>query len=293
MKVITTPFTFFASAETISNVGATPVFVDVDLNTYNIDVNKIEEKITKKTKAIIPVHIFGQPVNMDEIMKLASKHNLVVIEDACQAIGAEYRVAMVGSIGHAGCFSFFPTKNLGAAGDAGLIVTNDDEIAQKIRILRAHGSSPKYYHSMLGYNSRLDEIQAAILRLKLRHLDKWNNQRIEKANLYNEMLKDIKDLVLPFEAGSVKHVYHLYILQSRYREELIKYLSDKGIGTGIYYPVPLHLQAVYKDLAYKDGDMPVSELLAKRTFAIPLYPELSIEDQNYVIEVIKEFYRSK
>lgn len=289
-EVITTPFTFFASAETISNVGATPVFVDVDPNTYNIDIDKIEERITERTKAIVPVHIFGQPVNMDKIMELAKKHNLIVIEDACQAIGSEYKGNKVGSIGDAGCFSFFPTKNLGAYGDAGLIVTNDDEIAEKIKVLRAHGSKPKYYHSVLGYNSRLDEIQAAVLRIKLKHLDKWNNVRKERAHIYNEMLNNIKDIVIPYEDKDIKHIYHLYIIQSSYREELIEYLKEKEIGTGIYYPVPLHMQKVYEDLGYKEQDLPISESLAKKTFAIPLYPELTIKQQEYIVNSIKEFY---
>ncbi|SHE81808.1 DegT/DnrJ/EryC1/StrS family aminotransferase [Caloramator proteoclasticus] len=287
-EVITTPFTFFASAETVSQVGATPVFVDVDEKTYCIDENKIEEKITSKTKAIIAVHIFGQMCDMDRIMEIAEKHNLIVIEDACQAIGAEYKGKKAGSIGHAACFSFFPTKNLGGYGDGGMIVTNDDEVAQTIRMLRFHGSKIKYYHDMIGYNSRLDEIQAAILNVKFKHIDDWNNARKEKAHKYNELLANTK-CVTPYEDEKCKHIYHLYILQHEEREELLRFLKDNGVATGIYYPVPLHLQNVYEYLGYKEGDLPVSEKLSKRTFAIPLYPEITLEQQEYVADLIRKF----
>ncbi|KRQ87427.1 dTDP-3-amino-3,6-dideoxy-alpha-D-galactopyranose transaminase [Caloramator mitchellensis] len=287
-EVITSPFTFFASAETISQVGATPVFVDIEPDTYNIDAEKIEEKITEKTKAIIPVHIFGQMCDMDRIMEIARKHNLIVIEDACQAIGSEYKGKKAGSIGHAACFSFFPTKNLGGYGDGGMIVTNDDELAAKIRMLRFHGSKVKYYHDMLGFNSRLDELQAAILNVKFKYLDEWNNKRNEKAHIYNELLKDTSCKV-PTEREYNKHIYHLYIIQHEKREELINFLKENGVATGIYYPVPLHLQNVYKYLGYKEGDLPNSEYASKRTFAIPLYPELTLEQQKYVANKIKEF----
>lgn len=288
-EVITSPFTFFASAEVISQTGATPVFVDVEPNTYNLDVKMLEKKISSRTKAIIPVHIFGQMADMDEVMELAQKYNLVVIEDACQAIGAEYKGKKAGSIGNAGCFSFFPTKNLGGYGDGGVIVTNDEALANKLRILRAHGSHPKYYHSMIGYNSRLDEIQAAPLRVKCKHIDEWNKKRSEKAKIYNEQLK-ATPLITPHHADNRNHCYHLYIVQSEKREELIDFLKKEGVSTGIYYPVPLHLQEVYKDLGYEEGSLPVSEELAKRTFAIPLYPELTKEQQSYVIDKIIKFY---
>lgn len=284
-EVITTPFTFFSTAETISNVGAKPVFVDIDLYTFNIDVKQIEGKITEKTKAIMPVHIFGQPADMDEIMEIAERFHLVIIEDACQAIGAEYKGRKVGSIGHAACFSFFPTKNLGGYGDGGMIVTNDDSIMEKIKMLRSHGQKVKYYNEILGYNSRLDEIQAAILRVKLRYLDMWNDARKEKASIYNGKI-DNSIVRTPYQADNVKHIYHLYIIQSEHREETIKYLKEMGISTGIYYPVPLHLQNVYKDLGYKDGDFPNSEYICERTFAIPLYPELTEEQQSYIINTI-------
>lgn len=317
-EVITSPFTFFATAESISAVGATPVFVDVRLDTFNIDPSKIEEKITSKTKAIMPVHIFGQPANMDEIMAIAKKQNLYVIEDACQAIGAEYKGKKVGILGDIACFSFFPTKNLGCAGDGGIIVTNNDDLATICKALRTHGSGAdgrkaynllnnidenieendsidntvynplKYYNYLIGYNSRLDEIQAAILRVKLKELDKWNELRREHIKFYNENLKDT-EFITPFEEKDVKHVYHMYILQSERRADVVSYLKDKGIATGIYYPVPLHLQKVYEGLGYKLGDMPNAEYLSERTFAIPVYPELSKEQREYIVDVLKSF----
>lgn len=317
-EVITTPYTFFATAESISFVGATPVFVDVELDTYNIDPAKIEEKITNKTKAIMPVHIFGQPCDMDAINTIAKKHNLYVIEDAAQAIGSEYKGKMIGAVSDIATFSFFPTKNLGCAGDGGMIVTNDDNLATICRALKVHGSGEngqkaynilndidediseddsadntvynplKYYNYLIGHNSRLDELQAAILRVKLREIDKWNDKRRENAKFYNEGLKDT-DLVTPFEDEDVRHIYHLYILQSEKRAELINYLKDHGIATGVYYPVPLHLQKVYTDLGYKEGDLPNAEYLSHRTFAIPMFAELTNEEKEYIINTIKKF----
>lgn len=315
-EVITTPFTFFATAETISAVGATPVFVDVDKETFNIDVTKIEEKITSKTKAIMPVHIFGQSADMDEINEIAKKHNLYVIEDACQAIGGKYKGRKIGTLGDAACFSFFPTKNLGCAGDGGMIVTDNDKIAIIARALRTHGSGEngqkaynllnnieeeiktaegandtvynplKYYNYLIGYNTRLDAIQAAILSVKLKEIDSWNAKRREIVELYNEALQN-SDLVTPVARDYNDHVYHMYILQSENREEVLTKLKEAGIATGVYYPVPLHLQKVYKNLGYKEGDMPVSEYLSHRTFAIPVYPELTKEQIDYIISKIK------
>ena len=315
-EVITTPFTFFATAETISAVGATPVFVDVDKETFNIDVTKIEEKITSKTKAIMPVHIFGQAADMDEINEIAKKHNLYVIEDACQAVGGKYKGRKIGTLGDVACFSFFPTKNLGCAGDGGIIVTDNDEIATIIRALRTHGSGEngqkaynllnnieeevkivdgandtvynplKYYNYLIGYNSRLDAIQAAILSVKLKEIDSWNSKRREIVELYNKALQN-SNLVIPTAKDCNEHVYHMYILQSENREEILAKLKEAGIATGVYYPVPLHLQKVYKSLGYKEGDMPVSEYLSHRTFAIPVYPELTKEQVDYVIQNLK------
>ena len=317
-EVITTPFTFFATAESISAVGATPVFVDVRLDTFNINSAKIEEKITPKTKAIMPVHIFGQPADMDEINEIAKKYNLKVIEDACQAVGAEYKGRKTGTLGNIACFSFFPTKNLGCAGDGGMIVTNDDELAIICRALKAHGSGEngekaynilnniaeeveedksadntvynplKYYNYLIGHNSRLDEVQAAILRVKLPLLDVWNKKRRENARFYNQELSKT-ELVTPHEVDYVKHVYHMYVLQSEKREELAKFLKMNGVATGIYYPVPIHLQKAYTKLGYKEGSLPSAEYLSKRTFAIPMFAELTNEEKEYIVENLKKF----
>jgi dTDP-4-amino-4,6-dideoxygalactose transaminase len=317
-EVITTPYTFFATAESISFVGATPIFVDVQLDTFNIDAIKIEGKITSKTKAIIPVHIFGQPCDMDAINSIAKKHNLYVIEDAAQAIGAEYKGQKIGTLSDIATFSFFPTKNLGCVGDGGMIVTNDDNLATICRALKTHGSGEngqkaynilnkidekitednsvdntvynplKYYNYLIGHNSRLDEIQAAILRVKLRELDKWSSSRKGIAKFYNAQLSGT-NLVTPFEDENVKHVYHLYILQSEKRTDIVHYLTEKGIAIGVYYPVPLHLQKAYTELGYKEGDMPNAEYLSRRTFAIPMFAELTKEEKEYIVENIKRF----
>ncbi|GEC91581.1 DegT/DnrJ/EryC1/StrS family aminotransferase [Brevibacillus brevis] len=291
-EVITTPFTFFASAEVVSQLGAKPVFIDIDPKTYNFDVSKLEAAITPNTKAIIPVHIFGQPVDMDEVLALAKKYNLYVVEDACQAIGSKYKEQEIGSLGVAGCFSFFPTKNLGGYGDGGMIVTNDEELAKKIKILRAHGSNPKYYHSMIGYNSRLDSLQAAMLNVKLAYIDQWNAARRQKAAVYNEALKDLP-IQVPFEKENRYAVYHLYIIQTDLRDELMAFLQEKGISSGVYYPVPLHLQEVYKDLGYDRESLIESEKAAKGTMALPLYPEMTEEEQQYVISVVREFFEMR
>lgn len=315
-EVITSTFTYFASAECISAVGATPVFVDVEKDTFNIDPDKIEEKITERTKAIIPVHIFGQSADMDKINIIAKKHNLKVIEDACQAVGAKYKGKMIGTLSDVACFSFFPTKNLSCAGDGGMIVTSDDSIATIATALRTHGSGEtgqkaynllnniteevvtsksgddtvynplKYYNYLIGYNSRLDAIQAAILRVKLPYLDKWNSRRKEIAKIYDEELID-SNVITPIVREENDTVYHQYVLQSDNREEMLAKLKEKGIATGVYYPVPLHLQKVYTDLGYKEGDMPVAEYLSHRTFAIPVYPELSEEQIQYIVDSIK------
>jgi len=289
-EIITTPFTFFATAEAISRLGAIPVFVDIDPKTYNLDPKLVEEKITTKTKAIIPVHLFGQPAAMEDIKNIARKYNLFVLEDAAQALGAEYKGKKVGSIGDATALSFFPTKNLGGFGDGGMVVTNDELLAEKVSMLRVHGSKPKYYHSMLGYNSRLDEIQAALLRIKLRFLDALNEKRIAKASLYNNLLEDLP-LKLPYVLEDVKHVYHLYIIEVSKRDALREYLLKKGISTGIYYPVPLHRQKVYSFLNYKEGSLPNAESKSKVTLALPLYPELEDEQIYFIADCIKKYYR--
>lgn len=288
-EVITTPFTFFASAETTSVLGATPVFADILPDTLCINPDEIEKCITEKTKAIIPVHIFGQMCDMDKIMAIAKKHNLYVIEDCAQAIGAEYKGKRAGSIGHIGTYSFFPTKNLGGYGDGGMVVTNNDELAEKIRLLRAHGSKVKYTYIAIGHNSRLDEIQAAILNVKFKYIKQWNNERNRKAKIYNELLKGT-ELITPTELHENKHIYHMYVVQSYKRDEIIDFLKENGVSTGVYYPSPVHLQQVYKFLGYKEGDLPVAEDACKKTFALPLYPEIELDKQEYVVEKIKEFF---
>jgi dTDP-4-amino-4,6-dideoxygalactose transaminase len=287
-EVITSSFSFFASAGVISRLGANPVFVDVDAETYNIDFDQIEKRISQKTKAIMPVHLFGQCADMDPIMDIAKRNDLKVVEDAAQAIGAKYNGKKAGTMGDFGCFSFFPSKNLGGAGDGGMVITNDPDMAEMIRILRIHGSKPKYYHSTIGYNSRLDTLQAAILGVKLKYLDEWSKKRREHAEVYNSAFKDL-DMITPKEESFSYHIYNQYTIAVKNRDKLRKYLKEKEIGHDSYYPVPLHLQECYKFLGYKKGDVPVSERKSEEVVSIPIYPELTKEEQEYVISVIKEF----
>ena len=287
-EVITSPGTFIATAEAISFCGATPVFVDIDEQTYNIDPSLIEAAITPKTKAIIPVHLFGQPADMDPILEIARKHNLVVIEDACQAHNAEYKGRRAGSLADAGCFSFYPGKNLGAYGEAGAVITNNQELADKMRMFRDHGQRTKYYHAIIGWNTRMDGFQGAVLDVKLPHLPAWTDARRKNAKLYNELLKDVPQITLPFEADYAKHVYHVYAIRTQNRDELIKYLSEQGITCGIHYPVPLHLQEAYQFLGYKKGDFPIAEKCAQEFVSLPMFPELEEESIQYVAEKIKE-----
>lgn len=287
-EVITTPFTFFASAEAVSRLGATPVFVDIDRQTYNIDPAQIEAKITPATKAIIPVHIFGQPAAMEEIMAIAKKNNLIVIEDACQAFGATYKGKPVGSLGHASCFSFFPTKNLGTMGDGGMIATHDPQIAEKIKKLRHHGSTKKYYHELIGSNSRLDEIHAAILGVLLERLDQWNEKRRELASVYRQHLAKEAGLHIQDEASDRTHIYHLFCLEADERAAYMERLTQAKIQTAVYYPKPLHLQKVYEFLGYQTGDFPVTEEVSERIFAIPMSPFLTSEEQYKVISVLSQ-----
>lgn len=284
-EVITTPFTFIATAEAISQTGAIPIFVDVNPKTFNIDANQIEEKITPKTKAILPVHLYGQPADMDEILAIVRKYSLNVIEDCAQAIGAEYKGKPVGSFGETGCFSFFPSKNLGCYGDGGMVVTNNPEIAEKVRLLRTHGSKQKYYHSLLGFNSRLDEIQAAILRVKLKYLDEWNERRQKVAALYETLLKN-SPATTPYLAPERKHVYHQYTIRTVKRDELQEKLREAGVATAIYYPLPLHLQEVYNPLGYTEGSFPESECAAKEALSLPMYPELTEEQISKIASEI-------
>ena len=294
-EVILPVNTFIATAEAISHCGAIPVFVDMDEKTYNIDVLKIEEKITPKTKAIMPVHLYGQPANMDAVLIIARKYGLKVIEDACQAHGAEILMGngkweRAGEIGDVGCFSFYPGKNLGAYGDGGAMVTNNQQVYQTVKLMRSHGENSKYTHSIIGYCSRLHGIQAAILNVKLKRLDEWNQKRIEHALLYSELLCDL-DVILPYAVDSVKHVYHLYIIRVNDRDNLMKFLTSHGIYTGIHYPIPIHLQSAYKELGYKEGDFPVAEKVSREIVSLPMYPELTREQIEYVADSIKNYYK--
>ncbi len=290
-EVITTPFTFFASAEAICRVGATPVFVDVLEDTYNIDPFQIEAAITSKTKALLVVHIFGNPVACEDLVAIARKHNLYIVEDACQAIGASYEGHMIGSIGDIACFSFFPTKNLGAFGDGGMITTNNEQLAERIRMLRFHGQRVKYQNEILGYNSRLDEIQAAILNVKFQYLESWNARRCALADRYNQAFRNVPGLCIPVETEHAHSVYHLYSLMVDERDRLAHFLSEKGVGSSIYYAIPLHLQKALQFLGYKSGDFPASERLSARALALPMYPELSDQEQDEVIKAVLSFYR--
>jgi dTDP-4-amino-4,6-dideoxygalactose transaminase len=292
-EVIVPSFTFFATAGAVARAGATPVFVDIDPKTFNIEPNKIEEAITDKTKAIIPVHLYGQMADMDAIKTIADKHNLAVIEDAAQAIGSQYKGKNVGELSAAATYSFFPTKNLGAYGDGGMVVTDNDELAEKMRVIRVHGSKPKYYHHVLGYNSRLDELQAAILNVKFPHLDEWSNLRREKAENYTSLLNEqlAGKVVTPFIAEYSHHIFHQYTIRVERRDELQKYLQEQGVSTMIYYPKPLHLQPVFAELGYKEGDLPETEKAAEEAISLPMFPELKIEQQKYVVEKIAQFYK--
>ncbi len=288
-EVITTPFTFFATAESISIVGARPVFVDIDPRTYNIDASLIAEKITKNTKAIMPVHLYGQCADMDPILAIAKKHGLKVIEDNAQAIGAAYKGKRSGSMGDIGALSFFPSKNLGGFGDGGMIVTNDKNLAEKISGLRVHGSAKRYIHSEIGMNSRLDNLQAAILRIKLKYLDKWLAAKIDNAKFYNEKLKGLS-VVCPGVPSHNIHTYHQYTLRVKSdRKKLMKHLLDNGIETRTYYPIPLHLQDCYKGLGYKKGDIKESERACEEVFSIPVFPGMTQIQKNYIVDMIKKF----
>jgi len=292
-EVITTTHTFVATAEAISLTGARPVFVDIDPRTYNIDTRIIEAAITPRTRAIIPVHLYGQPAELDPILAVAKKYNLRVIEDAAQAHGSDYRGRRIGSLGDMACFSFYPGKNLGAYGDAGALVTNDDELAAKVRMLRDHGRTTKYEHDITGYGYRLDGIQGAVLDVKLKHLPDWTEKRRACADYYTELLANVDDsIVTPYEPAHVRAVYHLYVIRTRQRNELLQYLKERDIEAGIHYPVPLHLQPVYKNLDYAKGDFPVTEQAAQEILSLPIYPELTHAQMERVVETMREFYRT-
>ena len=287
-EVIIPAYTFFATAGTVMSVGATPIFVDVDPVSYEMDVTQIVAHITSKTKAIIPVHLYGHPAEMDPILEIARAHGLKVIEDNAQAFGATYLGRKTGAMGDIGCLSFFPTKNLGAFGDGGMVVTNDPALAERMRMLRTHGWKKKYYSEEVGYNSRLDAMQAAILQAKFPHVDSWNEKRRTLAQRYTEKLAGT-GLVTPVEREWGRHVYHLYILRSSSRDELQAHLKQKGIASEVYYPLPPHLSVPCKKFGYQEGDFPHAEKAARETLALPLYPELAIEQQDEVIAAVWEF----
>ncbi|MGB3241127.1 MAG: DegT/DnrJ/EryC1/StrS family aminotransferase [Geitlerinemataceae cyanobacterium] len=288
-EVITTALSFFATAETISMVGATPVFVDIDAKTFNLDIDRLEAAITPRTKAILPVHLFGQPIDMTRLMAVADAHHLAVIEDCAQAAGAQWDGKKVGSFGHLGCFSFFPTKNLGAFGDGGAVTTHNRELAAKIRVLKDHGATRRYYHEELGTNSRLDALQAAVLQVKLPYLDGWNDRRRQVAIQYGELLDPLPHIVLPQETLGGRSVWNQYTVRIEFdRDRLYSQLQQSGIGCSLYYPVPLHLQPVYQNLGYKIGQLPVAERACQQVLSLPMFPELEVEQQYQVVHGLKD-----
>lgn len=296
-EVITTPYSFFATVSSITRLGATPVFVDIDPQTYNLDVSQIEAKITGKTKAIQPVHLYGQCAEMMDLMELSRKYNIPIVEDAAQAIGSEDDGKRAGAMSDIGCFSFYPSKNLGAMGDAGFMTTNDERLARKLFALRVHGSVERYYHKYVGLNSRIDALQAAILRVKLPYLDSWSDKRKQNADNYRKLFTDAgltEDVILPYERENVRHIYNQFAVRiPRKRDELRRFLTENEIGTDVYYPVSLHLQECFAYLGFNENDFPESEKASRETLALPIYPELTGEQQEFVVAKIAEFFGGK
>ena len=288
-EVITTPFTFFASAGTIARLGAKPVFVDVEPDSYNIDASRIEEKITEKTRAIMPVHLFGQLAQMKPIMEIAKHHNLAVIEDAAQAIGAAQDGLKCGNFGDSGCFSFYPTKNLGGFGDGGLVTTNGEKLAERVKLLRNHGENPRYFYKMMGGNFRLDSIQAAVLAVKLKYLDGWNEKRRQNAAIYDNIFAGSPVRRPKIDSNNLS-TYHQYTVAVPQRDQLQKFLAQNEIGSAVFYPKPLHLQDCFRELGYQEGDLPVAEQLCSKVLSLPIYPELTTEQIEYVAKTILKFY---
>lgn len=292
-EVVTTPFSFFATASAITRLGAIPRFVDVNPQTYNLDASQIEAVITPRTRAIMPVHLYGQCADMESILAIAERHDLPVLEDAAQAIGARDRGRRAGSMGQIGCFSFYPTKNLGGAGDGGMLVTNDERLSERLRRLRVHGGATEYHHDEVGVNSRLDAMQAAILRVKLKYLDEWSEARRQKAESYTNLLREADlDFVVvpPFIAPGATHIFHQYVVRiPKYRDAVMKHLAQHGVGSKVYYPVPLHLQKCFAFLGYHEGAFPEAERAAAETLALPCFPEITVEQQRYVVEVLGKF----
>ena len=292
-EVIVPVNTFIATAEGVTLCGAKPVFVDCSSDSYNIDTNKIEQLINSKTKAIVAVHLYGQPADMDALREIAKKHKLFLVEDAAQAHLSEYKGKKVGGLSDAASFSFYPGKNLGAYGEAGAVTTNDDELAKKFKMYREHGQSEKYHHETFGHNYRMEGIQGAVLGVKLKHLNEWTEKRRAVAKKYKDLLKGVGDIVLPTEMPYSKHVYHLFVIKTKWRDELQNYLNENDISNGLHYPIPLHLQNSYKQLGYKKGDFPNTEDLAFNCLSLPMFPELSEEQIDYVVKNIKDFYKRK
>ncbi|GAB4376752.1 MAG: DegT/DnrJ/EryC1/StrS family aminotransferase [Calditrichia bacterium] len=290
-EVIVPPNTFIATTEAITAAGGKIRFVDIDEGTYNVDPGKLSDAITSRTRAVIPVHLYGQPANMDAILEIAHYYDLFVIEDAAQAHGAFYKDRRVGSIGHAAAFSFYPGKNLGAYGEAGAVTTNSDEAARFVRMYRDHGSAEKYLHEFEGYNMRMEGFQAAVLKVKLKYLEEWNEARRKNARLYQQLLRNVEEVILPIEAEYGRHVYHLYVIRVKDRQGLQQFLAEKGIATGYHYLLPLHLQKAYAHLGYKKGDFPVTEKVMSEIISLPMYPELSEEQIAYVAEKVMEFVK--
>ena len=289
-EVITTTYTFFATAGAIARLGATPVFVDIDPATYNLDTAQLESRVTNKTRAIIPVYLYGQMADMDAVLHVTEKHGLIVIEDAAQAIGARHRGRQAGTFGHYGCFSFFPSKNLGAAGDGGMVVTNDAQRAEKLRVLRGHGAKPKYHHKIIGGNFRLDAIQAAVVSAKLPHLDDWTTARQRNAKQYDRLLGEAGVPIGLPKVATDRHIFNQYVIRTSKRDELQAYLQKKGVGTEVYYPVPMHLQECFAYLGHVAGAFPESERAAKETLALPIHPELTELQARYVVDCIRDFF---
>jgi dTDP-4-amino-4,6-dideoxygalactose transaminase len=292
-EVVTASFSFFATAGSIARLGARPVFVDISPDDFNVDPNLIERAITPRAKAILPVHLFGQCAEMDAIREVADRHNLPVVEDAAQAIGAGYCERRAGAMGSVGCFSFFPSKNLGGAGEGGLMTTDDDDLAEKLRLLRVHGMRPKYYHKVVGVNSRLDALQAAVLGVKLKYLDRWSDARRRNAEHYDKLFAEagVEEVTTPAVRPNRRHIFNQYTIRCSRRDELMDFLKRRGVGSEIYYPAPLHLQECFAHLGYKPGDLPATERASRECLSLPIYPELTEEMRQYVVEKIAEFYR--
>ncbi|MEN2998084.1 MAG: DegT/DnrJ/EryC1/StrS family aminotransferase [Brevinematia bacterium] len=295
-EVIVPSFTFYATASCISRLGAIPVFADIDIETYNITPEEVEKRISSKTKCVIPVHLYGNPCEIESIIRISKERNIDVIEDNAQAIGAEYNGKKTGSFGKTGCLSFYPTKNLGGAGDGGAISTNEEEIAKKLRILRVHGSEKRYYHEYIGINGRLDEIQACYINIRLRRTNENNEERRKIANTYSQLLSELENrelLFTPKETKNSKHVYHQYTIRvPKYRDALKQFLAENGIGSEIYYPLPLHLQKCFSELGYKEGSLPATEKASKEVLSLPIFPKLSEEEISYVVEKITKFFKT-